>query len=146
MNMLKDIKDGCWRCLKTEKYIYEGIYLVFALILSISIALLNNELLKKYSDDDFLNIILYKNGLPVLIFIITVIAMWIGGYLIVRRFKLLSQSQGDDLSYSIIVALFSMILLVFIIVLLFMLINNPILRAIMACSLAVVTLNAFANS
>lgn len=146
MNVLKDIKDGCWRCLKTEKYIWEGIYLLFTLILSISIYLLNNELLKKYSSDDFLKIILYKNGLPVWIFMITVFAMGIGGYLIVRRFKLLSQSQGDDLSYSIIVALFSMILLLFIIVLLFILINNPILRAIMACVLAVITLNAFANS
>lgn len=91
---------------------------------------LNNELLRIYTLDNSWGIIFHKNGTPLIYFALAILLTILGIMTLTTRFK---QILFDDLDkYDFYYNSITIIVIIVFLVLLWILINNPILRAIMS--------------
>ena len=123
-------------------YFYKEIALIVSSI--IFLFLLNNlnkELLTKFQVDDYINILMYDNKKPLYYFIIAVILGILATIDIVYRYRQVRYFEKNI--EEIFLNLFAIFVMVVLIILLIYFINNPILRAIISLSMALI---AFAYS
>lgn len=111
------------------KFAYkEIVYFVVLIVYLIKLNLLNKELLDEYIHEDSLELLKYREYLPLKYFAVAVFLTIVAIILIMRKIRLLRRESSEfaEVVFSIL-----LIILLFIsIVLIIQFINNPILRAI----------------
>lgn len=111
-----------------EIFRLEILYTVINTIFLLFLHQLNKELLSKYSNQEYLEMLMYQNYKPVVFFIITVLSIIWGIFIVKSRFKKFKYKDFEPIE--ILYAMLSFAFTAVIICLLFIAINNPILRAI----------------
>lgn len=107
----------------------EEVYLIFMVIYLINLDKLNKILLSQYKDNS-ISLLLYNDGKPIKYFCIALFLLIVGGYIIFRRFN---RIRFEELDFGeIIASIIALLLMLFLLVLLWVFINNPILRMIFA--------------
>ncbi|WP_071441742.1 hypothetical protein [Traorella massiliensis] len=106
----------------------EILYTVINTIFLLFLHQLNKELFSKYSNQEYLEMLMYQNYKPVVFFIITVLSIIWGIIIVKSRFKKFKYKDFEPIE--ILYAMLSFAFTAVIICLLIIAINNPILQAI----------------
>lgn len=111
------------------KFIYkEVVYFVVLIVYLIRLNLLNKELLTEYVYEDSLELLVYREYLPLKYFAVAVLLTIVAVILIMRKIRLLRQESSEFAE--VILSIVLIVFLVISIVLIIQFINHPILRAI----------------
>ena len=111
-----------------EIFWLESLYTVINTIFLLFLHQLNKELLRKFTSQQYLEMLMYQNYKPVVFFIITVLSIIWGIIIVISRFRKFKYKDFEPIE--ILYALLSLVFIAIIICLLIIAINNPILRAI----------------
>lgn len=107
----------------------EIIYLIVMVIYFINLDRLNKILLSRQMDSSII-LLLYDNGKPIKYFAFALLLLVIGVYIIIKR---INSIRFHELYFEEIIAAFiSILLIVILLILLWVFINNPILRMIIS--------------
>ncbi len=109
-------------------FIFELIYTIITVVYLFNLNSLNKVLLSNQLNYSVIEQLLYNDGLVITYFIIFIILFLLGLFIIMRNVK---NIRGTDLNFDeIITYLIAIIVVSILLVLLFVFINNPILRII----------------
>lgn len=105
----------------------EEVYLIFMVMYLINLDKLNKILLSQYKNNS-ISLLLYNGGKPIKYFCIALFLFLAGCYIIFKRFN---RIRFEDLDFGeIIASIIALLFMLFLLVLLWVFIKNPILRMI----------------
>lgn len=108
----------------------ELVYMVYSLIYIFCLRQYNKELLNNFSEDDFIGIIQYKNGLSFIYLCFAVLTIAVGSILIAFSIKRLKEEMIEGLE--VVRSILTIILFPIVILSTIIAISNPILRAFLS--------------
>lgn len=119
------VKRGC------EYLCGEIVYLIVSCIYLIFLNDLNHTLLRLFDEKEYFKILAYNNYLPVMFFLFALVFFATGVFIISYRIKQIKRFSLELLG--LIYCILSILIVLMVMISIFIFINNPIMRAIMAC-------------